>query len=346
MKHLFLLFLAVNIGLFIWGYQREQVSAHKKPYANANVGELRLLTEQKVELESDLQQEAAPLQELAQIPEEIVQEVMESKQAPVSALDAVVFEPAEKDLERQSEEDEYDDSLPTPQTENETGQQVTQQYAPVETTQEIDASVSETAHQTTELSNQEDGEQVALDQLNETEGNIQIEAVVKPVLLMQPKPICYKLGPIVDLVTVEGLSGHLTQLGLDTVIQKQSIKKTRGYWVMYPPLESYPLAKQKLQELKEAGISDLWLFPKGEHKNAISLGLYSQLSNAEAAYKAALKKGLATEILARHVEIDQYWVEMYSLEWPSIADESRLALQEAYPNEKFEFKPCSTVVTE
>jgi len=322
MKHLFLLFLAVNIGLFIWGYQREQAAEHKRPRAHADVGELRLLTERKTSSQSESLAEPKPMRESARVTEEKVQDLMEPVIVAAPEEPKVSrSEQAEEGLEQQPLlEEEHKDSQPTQQVVDELKQTIP---------------VAEVEKTNTDLPDLGSEEQIELTQMAEAEQEPQA-----------PKLICYKLGPIVNLPAVYGLSKQLKQLGFDTVLHKEHVKKAKGYWVMYPPQKTYEQAKEKFREIKEKGLSDLWLFPKGVHKNAISLGLYSRRVNAEAANKRAKQKGLATEVLVRYVEVDHHWLEFQDTERLSISEESRLALLEAYPGEEFKFKPCSSVVTE
>ena len=338
MKHVFLLLLAVNIGLFVWGYQREQVAEHKKPRAQ-NIGELRLLTERKAAPEPELQQEPPPPVQKDSTPttEEKLKTLME-----LAASERDFTEPKlGLDSESEKKEPEQQPSVEKPEHED---SQIAQQETD-DQNGEQGAVTSDDDASTSDLSEVESKQQTELVSLGKIEQELQTEMIVEPELLT-PKLVCYRLGPIVEIAAAEGLSNQLIQLGFDAAMHTQQVKKAKGYWVMYPPQESYEEAKQKLREIKDTGLSDLWLFPKGEHKNAISLGLYSRRDNAEVANKRAQKKGLATEVLVRYVKFDQYWLEFQDIEQLSINEESRLALQEAHPNEEFEFKHCSNVVTD
>jgi len=349
MKHLFLLLLAVNIGLFIWGYQREQAAEHTKTRVRADVGSLRLLTEQKRVQEPELIPGSTPVQEPLGIEVGALRNLM---MIAATEPDSIVTMPEHAETEAEAEaeaeqriptEDEVNEDVRlAPQVEDELSQS-REQGIQIEITEVVDAEEdSDGDHPGQQVKELQPKERAKPDQSIEIAQEPQAEAVESQPL----KLACYRLGPIVDAASIEGLLSHLKQLGLDAVMHKKSIKEAKGYWVMSPAQASYKQAKQKLKELKKAGISDLWLFPKGEYKNAISLGLYSRFSNAEAAQKRALKKGVPTEVITRYVKIEQYWLEFQSAEQTPVVEESRLALQEAYPSEEFELKSCSTVVTE
>ncbi|MCF6356095.1 MAG: hypothetical protein L3J26_13540 [Candidatus Polarisedimenticolaceae bacterium] len=348
MKHLFLLLLAANLGLFVWGYQREQAAEHAKPHARADVGNLQLLSEQPPPLEPESQQEPKPIQEEPPATEVVAENLIAGMEPDAIAETTEQAESAAEVEMPLSEEEGHEGFQTTQQVQGEPDQKVVQ-ATKTERAEALSMLVEDTAPVDKEGTEQwakvlQPEDEAEPDQAIEAADESQTEVAVAPE--PQPRPLaCYRLGPIADSASAEGLSGHLTQLGLATVTHRQSIKKTKGYWVMLPSLASYGQARQKQRELKEAGFSDFWIFPKGEYENAISLGLYSRLSNAETAHKQSLKKGVTTVVVPHQVEVEQYWLTFQSVEQPPLAEESRLALQEAYPDEKFTVQPCPTVVT-
>ncbi len=323
MRHLFLLLLAVNIGLFVWGYQREPLNGQTAPRPRPDVGHLRLLSERP------------PLP------------TPESPPVPEAAQDAVEADPAAGAADIRMEHAEPAESgagveslLP-----EEPPGAVRQEAEAVDREEgEERPSVKEAV---AAVGRPAEGppsppEKVAGPDPDLATGPApRVEAAVPE----PPPSICYRLGPVTALAPAEGLAGHLAQLGLDVVIHRRVVTQPKGYWVMLPPQASYAQARQRLQELKAAGISDLWLFHKGAYKNAISLGLYSRLSNAEAARSAAREKGVEAVVQPRQVQMERYWLGFWSAQQPPLAEESRLALQEAYPEENFTLQPCPAVVT-
>ncbi len=341
MRHLFLLLLAANVGLFFWGYQREQTVEHMKSRVRADVGDLRLLSEQEKALELKVKQapeaasaSGAKVDELMEVESDSIEEQPEQVEIEI---------PAEIEVEQQTlpREREYENPETAHKTEGELSQS-DEQTTQTEVSKTPGASLDETVLA-------EEGHVAEQAKELQSEGSADSDQVTEAEQKAQPEPVqfaCYRLGPILDLASAEGLSGHLMQLGFDAVMHKKSIKKAKGHWVMILPQASYKEANQKLQELKKAGIADLWLFPRGEYKNAISLGLYSRIANAEVARERALKNGITTAVRPRHIKVEQYWLEFQSAEQPPVTEESRMALQEEYPDEIFAIQPCSPVVTE
>lgn len=71
------------------------------------------------------------------------------------------------------------------------------------------------------------------------------------------------------------------------------------YYVLIPPLPSRAAGRQKLRELADAGVTDTWLFPSGENRNAISLGYFSRERSARRHAANIAKKGFTTEVKGR-----------------------------------------------
>ncbi len=329
MRHLFLLLLAVNIGLFVWGYQRELLSGQTAPRPRPDVGHLRLLSERP----------PLPTPEPPPVPEA-------AEDTAPAAQDAVEADPAAGAADIRMEHAEPAESVVGIESllPEEPSGAVRQEAEAVDREEgEERPSVKEVTAvgRPAEDPSSQPEEVAGPDPDLATGPAPRVEAAVPE----PPPSICYRLGPVTALAPAEGLAGHLAQLGLDVVIHRRVVMQPKGYWVMLPPQASYAQARKRLQELKAAGISDLWLFHKGAYKNAISLGLYSRLSNAEAARSAAREKGVEAVVQPRQVQMEQYWLGFWSAQRPPLAEESRLALQEAYPEENFTLQPCPAVVT-
>jgi hypothetical protein len=120
---------------------------------------------------------------------------------------------------------------------------------------------------------------------------------------VQPAMVCAKLGPLAD-DQVETLAGSLPEgvRVLDDV--SETYRKVDGYYVMIPPLPNLAEGRLMLQRLKDAGITDTWLFRSGENRNAISLGLFTRKSGAERHAADIAGKGFSPEVRERNREFE------------------------------------------
>jgi hypothetical protein len=86
------------------------------------------------------------------------------------------------------------------------------------------------------------------------------------------------------------------------------------YYVLIPPLPSRAAGRQKLKELAQAGVTDTWLFPSGEYRNAISLGYFSREAGARRHAANVAKKGFTTEVREKTSIRQRRWLVLMNSE--------------------------------
>ncbi|MCB1803392.1 MAG: hypothetical protein KDI82_17005 [Gammaproteobacteria bacterium] len=124
---------------------------------------------------------------------------------------------------------------------------------------------------------------------------------------VEPIPRCARIGPLKpeqadDLI--RALPAHL-QLLADTSSEQ---RVATGYYVLVPPLPSRAEGLAKLNELREAGFRDVWLFRGGEFRNAISLGLYSNAAGAQRHARDVARKGFEVEVRDKTSVSERRWL--------------------------------------
>jgi hypothetical protein len=104
---------------------------------------------------------------------------------------------------------------------------------------------------------------------------------------------CLDWGPFTDSER-ERAQGVLEPFALGKLLTSRRQETKSGYWVYLPPLPSKAAAERRAGELKEAGVTDLYVVTEaGAQKNAISLGVF-RTEDAAQAYLASLRsKGVA-----------------------------------------------------
>jgi len=100
---------------------------------------------------------------------------------------------------------------------------------------------------------------------------------------------CAEIGPMSEQDAVR------VQVALDAVVQDLSVSTQRAdditsWWVYVAP-SSADLAK-RVADLRERGVSDLYVMPDGQWKGAISFGLFRQEDLAVALQKTIAQKGV------------------------------------------------------
>ncbi len=92
---------------------------------------------------------------------------------------------------------------------------------------------------------------------------------------------------------------------------------------MISPLPDVASAEDMLKKLRAAGFEDLWLMRKGERKNAISLGLYTDRRYAQRHADNIEAKGFSPVVLPKQKNVRVYWVVFSDVE-----EETLQALEE------------------
>jgi hypothetical protein len=142
---------------------------------------------------------------------------------------------------------------------------------------------------------------------------------------------CYRLGDLELQDVADAISKKLRDFEIEAVAQSEIEQIEAGFWVVIPSLATDDEARQKVRELKAAGIRDVWRFTGGDRRNAISLGLFSQRVNAERVKLAAEARGFYPEVRPRYLEKQRFWLEFNSAEEPPIPGELLQQLKGDYP---------------
>ncbi len=92
---------------------------------------------------------------------------------------------------------------------------------------------------------------------------------------------CLATGEFQDMGTVEEARQWLEARGAEAVrVSRGTRQRVKDYRVYLPPVESREAADTVLSELRQKGVSDIAVIPKGVRKNAVSLGIYAREANA------------------------------------------------------------------
>lgn len=119
-------------------------------------------------------------------------------------------------------------------------------------------------------------------------------------LLEQKNSYCYQVGPFNDATELKKWQ-TLNKLELAPIhVFKKDLQVVSGYLVYYPAMEYFSESKKNVAMLRKKGITDLWLFRKGELKGVISLGLFVQKNRAISLQKKLVNKGISVDIMRRY----------------------------------------------
>ena len=136
-------------------------------------------------------------------------------------------------------------------------------------------------------------------------------AIADPSVPAEVAALCARVGPFTPddaNKLISALPAHLSLLS-DVAEEFASVDR---YYVLIPPLPSRAMGRQKLKELADAGVTDTWLFPSGQYRNAISLGYFSRQSGANRHAANIAKLGFTTEVEEKTSIRERRWLVLRS----------------------------------
>jgi hypothetical protein len=104
----------------------------------------------------------------------------------------------------------------------------------------------------------------------------------EPVVVAKPaKPACYEWGEFSG-DELEQVSTALRRLQLGNKLVQRDVPHMIGYWVFIPPHKDKSVVNQKVAQLRERGVTDLFVIQEpGEWLNAIQLGVFKSRESAQ-----------------------------------------------------------------
>lgn len=143
-----------------------------------------------------------------------------------------------------------------------------------------------------------------------------IEPLPKKAVISSKKPsyddsMCYEAGPFDNIWQ---FNAWRKQTGIDPRSIKQVTRKGQkitDYLVYYPAGETYAQSLENLEMLKQKGITDYWLFSKGESKGDISLGVFSSENRAQIYKQQLAEKALEVSVKPRFKDIKIIYAQIY-----------------------------------
>jgi hypothetical protein len=156
---------------------------------------------------------------------------------------------------------------------------------------------------------------------------------------------CGILGPIRDGQKAKSAQEILENAGIEVWVKEKSERTEIGYWVVIPSLGTSEKVQEKIQELADAGIKDIWVFQAGELKNSISLGMFSQKENANNYSQVAASKGFNTELRPRFMNKKQYRLGFRIEDSEPVIKSMWQQIEMQYSQYELNMAPCGQIAT-
>lgn len=141
---------------------------------------------------------------------------------------------------------------------------------------------------------------------DDSNGDTDLTATARDV----PSPRCVSMGPFVELTRAAEAMAALTSSGYSPNQRLAEGQIWSGYWVHIPPLSSREEAREVLTALQRKNVSEQpYVVSRGESRNAISLGVYSEYQRAQRRVSQIEHLGHTPQITVRHRMGQVYWID-------------------------------------
>ncbi|GMQ90622.1 MAG: SPOR domain-containing protein [Gammaproteobacteria bacterium] len=121
---------------------------------------------------------------------------------------------------------------------------------------------------------------------------------------------CYTVGPLQNEDDISALSAWFRAQGSRATLRSDERREVVSTWVFLPPLESREAADDRMREMQAANIDDIYVIPRGDMANAVSLGLFSQKDTLERRVSQLEERGFTPSVLPRYRTVTASWFDV------------------------------------
>ena len=159
-------------------------------------------------------------------------------------------------------------------------------------------------------------------------GEFALDLVPIPAPVVAPDPntgrLCYSAGPLLDDNEVDTMRNWLADQGAAVILRAGERREIALYWVLFPPFPDRTQADQRLAQMKAEGLEDIYIIPRGDMANAVSLGVYSQRASLDRRLRQLRRRGYEPSITPRYRTKVASWFDVefppdFNFDYPTFA---------------------------
>ncbi|MDZ7750752.1 MAG: SPOR domain-containing protein [Gammaproteobacteria bacterium] len=121
---------------------------------------------------------------------------------------------------------------------------------------------------------------------------------------------CVLLGPFPEEADTDAMVALLEEQGMTVETETRQDRRPNRYWIYLPQFADITAAREALDRLRDAGVTDFIRVMRGPNVNAVSLGLYSRENSARARMDELESKGFEPAMEVRYEQFDQTWLRI------------------------------------
>jgi len=121
---------------------------------------------------------------------------------------------------------------------------------------------------------------------------------------------CLSIGPIKSKDEAEALAHEIHIQGLDSSLRMAQKTEGNGFIVLTKATRSIDEAKALLDQMRKAGLKDSLLFRRGDYRNRISIGVFTETKRAESRRQQAENLGFQVQLEKRTRRSTRWWLDI------------------------------------
>ncbi len=121
--------------------------------------------------------------------------------------------------------------------------------------------------------------------------------------------LCLTVGPLDEGEQADQVRGWLEGEGGTAALRVGERRELSLYWIYFPPVSSRGEAVERVGQMRGEGIEDIYIIPRGDMANAISLGVYSRRTSLDRRLAELRAKGYDPSIVPRYRNRKATWID-------------------------------------
>lgn len=121
---------------------------------------------------------------------------------------------------------------------------------------------------------------------------------------------CVSIGPFESAELAEQSGKRLTEAGIAHQARSDANRIESSYWIYLPRLPNRKAAENKRKELTRLGVKDHFIMQEPGMENVLSLGLFTQLDNAQRRLQELADKGIKAQQETRYRTRTLHWLDI------------------------------------
>lgn len=120
---------------------------------------------------------------------------------------------------------------------------------------------------------------------------------------------CFSVGPLLSDEETRSMTDWIEANGGNGSLRVDERREVALFWVYFPPLASRQAAVERVLQMRQDDLDDIYIIPRGDMANAISLGVYSRTGSLDRRLRELRTRGYQPSVAPRYRTSRAYWFD-------------------------------------